>query len=83
MAIINALLTALTFGMSDEASDKISDETSNNENTFSYGDTVMVKYSGKFSVIVSQEGNYYTVKLKDENEDYYYASYYENELELY
>ena len=52
-------------------------------NKFSHGDTVIVKYSGKVGVIISVSGNYYTVKLKDEFENEYYASYYGNELESY
>lgn len=61
----------------------LSDENSINENEFSHGDTVMVKYNGKVGVIVAKEGNYYTVKLQDENENEYYESYYGNELEEY
>ena len=68
----------------DEYEDE--DENANDsetENVFSYGDTVMVKYNGKVGVIVDVSGNYYTLKLKDEFENDYYASYYENELERY
>ena len=57
--------------------------TSNDTNEFSHGEIVMVKYSGKVGVIVAVSGDYYTVKLKDEFENEYYASYYGNELEKY
>lgn len=64
-------------------------ETINEENSFeekiefSHGDTVIVRYSGKIGIIISIDNDYYTVKLKDENENEYYASYSENELERY
>lgn len=61
----------------------ISDDSSDDENKFSYGDTVMVRYNGKVGVIIAKEGNYYTVKLKDENEEEYYESYSGNELDRY
>ena len=54
-----------------------------NGNAFSYGDIVIVKYNGKIGEIIDVLGDYYTVKLKDEFENDYYASYYENELESY
>lgn len=56
---------------------------SNKTNEFSHGDTVMIKYNGKVGVIVAVSGDYYTVKLKDEFENEYYASYYGDELENY
>ena len=59
------------------------DHNSNSEKPFSYGDSVMVKRNGKVGVIVDSEGDYHTVKLKDENENEYYESFYSNELEEY
>ena len=59
------------------------DNDSENEKTFSYGDSVMVKRNGKVGVIVDSDENYYTVKLKDENENEYYESFYSDELEEY
>ena len=59
------------------------DNESSSEKTFSYGDSVMVKRNGKVGVIVDSEGDYHTVKLKDENENEYYESFYSNELEEY
>ena len=56
---------------------------SNSEKSFSYGDSVMVKRNGKVGVIVDLDENYYTVKLKDENENEYYESFYSDELEEY
>ena len=56
---------------------------SNSEKSFSYGDSVMVKRNGKVGVIVDSDENYYTVKLKDENENEYYESFYSDELEEY
>lgn len=61
----------------------IEKDDSNSEKNFSYGDSVMVKRNGKVGVIVSSEGNYHTVKLKDENENEYYESFYSNELDEY
>ena len=58
-------------------------DSSNSEKTFSYGDSVMVKRNGKVGVIVDSDGNYHTVKLKDENENEYYESFYSDELEEY
>ena len=58
-------------------------DSSNSEKTFSYGDSVMVKRNGKVGVIVDSDENYYTVKLKDENENEYYESFYSDELEEY
>lgn len=62
-----------------------SNETENNneEKEFSFGDTVMIKRNGKVGVIVDSDGSYHTVKLKDENENEYYESFYSNELEKY
>ena len=59
------------------------DNDSENEKTFSYGDSVMVKRNGKVGVIVDSDGNYHTVKLKDENENKYYESFYSDELDEY
>ena len=56
---------------------------SNSDKSFSYGDSVMVKRNGKVGVIVDSDENYYTVKLKDENENEYYESFYSDELEEY
>lgn len=78
--ILGAIIAGIFVGL---ASSSETENTSKEENTFSYGDTVIVKYSGKIGVIVSVSGNYYTVKLKDEFENEYYASYYGNELENY
>ena len=58
-------------------------DSSNSEKTFSYGDSVMVKRNGKVGVIVDSDGNYHTVKLKDENENEYYESFYSDELDEY
>lgn len=55
----------------------------NSEKNFSYGDSVMVKRNGKVGVIVDSDGDYHTVKLKDENENEYYESFYSNELDEY
>lgn len=63
--------------------DSLLGSSSNSGNKFSYGDVVMVKYNDKVGVIVDTQGKYYTVKLKDENENEYYATYAENELESY
>lgn len=57
------------------------DSNSNSEKIFSYGDSVMVKRNGKVGVIVDSDGNYHTVKLKDENENEYYESFYSDELD--
>ena len=57
--------------------------SSNNEKNFSHGETVMVKYNGKVGVIIAKDGDYYTVKLKDENENEYCQSFYGNELDKY
>ena len=57
------------------------DSNSNSEKNFSYGDSVMVKRNGKVGVIVDSDGNYHTVKLKDENENEYYESFYSDELD--
>ena len=78
--ILGAIIVGIFAGL---ASSSETENTSEEENTFSHGDTVIVKYSGKVGVIVSVSGNYYTVKLKDEFENEYYASYYGNELENY
>lgn len=78
--ILGAIITGVFVGL---ASSSETENTSKEENTFSHGDTVIVKYSGKVGVIISVSGNYYTVKLKDEFENEYYASYYGNELESY
>lgn len=78
--ILGAIITGIFIGL---ASSSETENNSNEDNTFSHGDTVIVKYSGKIGVIVSVSGNYYTVKLKDEFENEYYASYYGNELENY
>lgn len=78
--ILGAIIAGIFVGL---ASSSETENTSKEENTFSHGDTVIVKYSGKIGVIVSVSGNYYTVKLKDEFENEYYASYYGNELESY
>ena len=43
----------------------------------------MVKRNGKIGVIISSDGNYHTVKLKDENENEYYESFYSDELDEY
>ena len=59
------------------------DSNSNSEKNFSYGDSVMVKRNGKVGVIVDSDGNYHTVKLKDENENEYYESFYSDELDEY
>ena len=59
------------------------DNNSSSEKTFSYGDSVMVKRNGKVGVIVDSDGNYHTVKLKDENENKYYESFYSDELDEY
>lgn len=59
------------------------DDNANSEKTFSYGDSVMVKRNGKVGVIVDSDGNYHTVKLKDENENEYYESFYSDELDEY
>ena len=53
----------------------------NSEKNYSYGDCVMVKRNGKVGVIVDSDGNYHTVKLKDENENEYYESFYSDELD--
>ena len=58
-------------------------DNSSSEKTFSYGDSVMVKRNGKVGVIVDSDGNYHTVKLKDENENKYYESFYSDELDEY
>ena len=78
--ILGAIITGIFIGL---ASSSETENNSNEDNTFSHGDTVIVKYSGKVGVIVSVSGNYYTVKLKDEFENEYYASYYGDELENY
>ena len=78
--ILSAIITGIFIGL---ASSSETENNSNEDNTFSHGDTVIVKYSGKVGVIISVSGNYYTVKLKDEFENEYYASYYGNELEKY
>lgn len=78
--ILGAIITGIFIGL---ASSSETENNSNEDNTFSHGDTVIVKYSGKVGVIISVSGNYYTVKLKDEFENEYYASYYGNELESY
>ena len=59
------------------------DNNSSSKKTFSYGDSVMVKRNGKVGVIVDSDGNYHTVKLKDENENEYYESFYSDELDEY
>ena len=59
------------------------DNESSSEKTFSYGDSVVVKRSGKVGVIVDSDGDYHTVKLKDENENEYYESFYSDELDEY
>ena len=59
------------------------DNDLSSEKTFSYGDSVMVKRNGKVGVIVDSDGDYHTVKLKDENENEYYESFYSDELEEY
>lgn len=61
----------------------VENNDSGSEKSFSYGDTVMVKRNGKVGVIVDSEGYYHTVKLKDENENEYYESFYSDELEEY
>ena len=43
----------------------------------------VVKRNGKVGVIVDSDGSYHTVKLKDENENEYYESFYSDELEEY
>lgn len=58
-------------------------DNSGSEKNFSYGDSVMVKRNGKVGVIVDSDGDYHTVKLKDENENEYYESFYSNELDEY
>ena len=78
--ILGAILLGIFAGFT--SSTNIENNTEE-DNVFSYGDTVIVKYSGKIGIIVSAEGNYYTVKLKDEFENEYYASYYGNELDNY
>ena len=78
--ILGAIITGIFIGL---ASSSETENNSNEDNTFSHGDTVIVKYSGKVGVIISVSGNYYTVKLKDEFENEYYARYYGNELESY
>ena len=78
--ILGAIITGIFIGL---ASSSETENNSNEDNTFSHGDTVIVKYSGKVGVIISVSGNYYTVKLKDEFENEYYASYYGKELENY
>lgn len=78
--ILGAIITGIFIGL---ASSSETENNSDEDNTFSHGDTVIVKYSGKVGVIISVSGNYYTVKLKDEFENEYYASYYGNELESY
>lgn len=78
--ILGAIIEGILVGL---ASSSETENTSDKENTFSHGDTVIVKYSGKVGVIISVSGNYYTVKLKDEFENEYYASYYGNELKSY
>lgn len=80
LKIIGAVLLGIFAGLT--SSTNIEDDTEE-DNVFSHGDTVIVKYSGKVGVIISAEGNYYTVKLKDEFENEYYASYNGNELESY
>ena len=70
-------------GISDFLLGVTEDNDSENEKTFSYGDSVMVKRNGKVGVIVDSDENYYTVKLKDENENEYYESFYSDELEEY
>ena len=59
------------------------DNNSSSEKTYSYGDSVIVKRNGKVGVIVDSDGNYHTVKLKDENENEYYESFYSDELDEY
>lgn len=71
MGILNFLL-----GVTEE-------NDSNSEKKFSYGDSVMVKRNGKVGVIVDSDGDYHTVKLKDENENEYYESFYSDELDEY
>lgn len=78
--ILGAIITGIFVGLTSSSE---SENTFEEENSFSHGDTVIVKYSGKVGVIVSVSGNYYTVKLKDEFENEYYASYFGNELESY
>lgn len=78
--ILGTIIEGIFTGL---ASSSETEDYSEEENTFSHGDTVIVKYSGKVGVIVSVSGDYYTVKLKDEFENEYYASYYGNELENY
>ena len=68
-------------GILDFLLGEIEDNKSSSEKTFSYGDSVMVKRNGKVGVIVDSDENYYTVKLKDENENEYYESFYSDELD--
>lgn len=78
--VLSAILVGIFTGLFSSSK---TEDSSEEESIFSHGDTVIVKYSGKVGVIVSVSGNYYTVKLKDEFENEYYASYYGNELESY
>lgn len=50
---------------------------------FSQGDTVMVKFNLKVETVISKKGDYYVVKLKRDNGEEYYESYYANELSKY
>ena len=56
-------------------------ENSDSDKTFSQGDMVMVKFNGKVGVIIATDGDYHTVKLKDDIENEYYECNYSNELE--
>ena len=55
----------------------------NNDEEFNLGDTVMVKFNLKVGIVISKKGDYYTVKLKRDNGEEYYESYYSNELSKY
>ena len=43
----------------------------------------MVDFNLKVGTVISKKGDYYTVKLKRDNGEEYYESYYGNELSKY
>ena len=45
--------------------------------------TVMVNFNLKVGTVISKKGDYYSVKLKRDNDEEYYESYYGNELSKY
>ena len=57
--------------------------SNSSDEEFRLGDTVMVKFNLKVGTIIAKKGDYYTVKLKRDNGEEYYESYYGNELSKY